>query len=879
MTLQHDNPTFGRRDRDGEVWARAPYNFVPLPSPVVAVDEGEIPGQAEYSHHTGWVECRLTTRSPLYTRAAMTPEFFRGPDAEKGFLELSTDDRRARAETFHIESVERPVIPGSSLRGMLRSLVEIVSYSKVKWVTDDQIFFRAVGDTTSLGCEYRGRMLELIGGADAPRVEAGYLCKAGHSYVIRPAQQIQGTQYFRVEEADAPAAIPGLQAMSQLKTRRDGSQYRAPNSAYRWLRKEVWFQPVAPAPHLHTSRTLHYGKVTNLTEQAPPNPNGWEKGWFIASGWIPADYPRLGKHLHWIVTPPVSNAAQDIEISDEDVLAYRDGGGISQAIEAKGFDVLSAASDSSTYPEGCPCFFVRWTDSRQQPHVAFGHTAMFRLPYEKTARDYVPHAVRDSSQTDLAEAIFGYAPEAGDVRHTSRAGRVFVTDATYHSHPEGQPLFLAPDWFHPKVLGSPKPTTFQHYLVQSSAAGHSPLSKKHLAHYGTDPTQTEIRGTKLYWHKQGEVTRERIEETDQQRIRTSPKQYTGIKPVAAQVVFTFRVYFDNLRDYELGALLWALTLPGEVGQTYCHKLGMGQPLGLGSVHMDEVTLSLTRRTAAKSDQAAEAGRYARLFNEADTAWHAAADLGDVGCFVTRFDTFMCAQLNQPTDPPSLTALPRIAMLLKMLECPGPDDDLTCYMQVGPRNEYKARPVLPDPLHIEQPARTPIEGLRVGDERDGLITGQGGPGYFVDVGATSEGLLRRQDAGGDQIERDDARLVRIKSVDLAQGRFVVSLAPSAPAGPAAAAGAGNAVPPAAGAQPELVAPPAPAPPPPDPIEERTGILINLDTSPNKWKGSVRDDATGQEYRFRLDVIVGQYPARKAQVRFQVQGNQVVKLWRA
>ena len=43
--------------------------------------------------------------------------------------------------------------------------------------------------------------------------------------------------------------------------------------------------------------------------------------------------------------------------------------------------------------------------------------------------------------------------------------------------------------------------------------------------------------------------------------------------------------------------------------------------------------------------------------------------------------------------------------------------------------------------------------------------------------------------------------------------------------------------------------------------------------------MRDDATGQEYRFRLDVIVGQYPARKAQVRFQVQGNQVVKLWRA
>lgn len=873
MTLKHDNPAFGRRDRNGpEFWARAPYNFVPLPDQVVAVDEGEIPGQAEYSDHTGWIDCHLTTKSPFYTRAAMTSEFFRRDSAEKWFRELSSDEQRARAQIFHTENAGRPVIPGSSLRGMLRSLVEIISYSKVKWVADDQLFFRAVGDTTSLGKEYRGRMLKSIGDADVPCVRAGYLRKKGHSYVIRPAQEVLDTQYFRVEESVAKTAVTGLLDMSQLKTRRDESEYRAPNNAYQWLRRGVWFQPVVPADHRHTDRLLRYGKVTNLTESSPPALNGWQKGWFIATGWIPGRPGRLGKHLHWIVAPPLPTATEDIEVRDEDIRAYKDGGGISQAIDAKHFDVLSAASDTGTYPEGCPCFYVAWQDSRDEKHVSFGHTAMFRLPYERTPLDYVPQAVRDSSQTDLAEAIFGYAPEAGDRRRTSRAGRVFVTDATYVSHPQGQPLFLSSNWFTPKVLGSPKPTTFQHYLVQSGDAGHDPLAKDHLAHYGTDPTETEIRGTKLYWHKQGDVTRQRLEEIDQARINRSPKQYTGIKPVASQVRFTFRVYFDNLQDQELGALLWALTLPGAEGQTYCHKLGMGKPLGLGSVHIEDVTLTLTRRTADKTDQPAEAGRYARLFNAAATAWHVGGESGDIASYVGRFEEFLRGRLGQSANPPSLSSLPRIAMLLKLLECPGPVDELTRYMQVEPTNEYKLRPVLPDPLHIDEPQRVPIDRLQVGEERDGLVKGQGGPRYFVDVGAEQEGLLRHNDTGGAQVQLDDAIRVRIKSVDAVQRRFSVSLV--RPAAPRSVERRCHDDPPAAAQE----QPAVPAPPP-APIEEHTGTLTSIDTSPNRRRGSVRDDATGQEYHFKLDVIVGQYPGRRSTVKFQLQGNRVVKLWRA
>ena len=66
MIPKHYNPTRTRRDGS---WAYAPYNFVPLPEKVVLVDS--IPAQDVYTGNTGYIECSLTTESPLYTRCGM----------------------------------------------------------------------------------------------------------------------------------------------------------------------------------------------------------------------------------------------------------------------------------------------------------------------------------------------------------------------------------------------------------------------------------------------------------------------------------------------------------------------------------------------------------------------------------------------------------------------------------------------------------------------------------------------------------------------------------------------------------------------------------------------------------------------------------------
>jgi hypothetical protein len=51
--------------------------------------------------------------------------------------------------------------------------------------------------------------------------------------------------------------------------------------------------------------------------------------------------------------------------------------------------------------------------------------------------------------------------------------------------------------------------------------------------------------------------------------------------VKAGITFSGRVRFNNLTNLELGALLEALQLPSGCS----HRLGMGRPLGLGSVRI------------------------------------------------------------------------------------------------------------------------------------------------------------------------------------------------------------------------------------------------------------------------------------------------------
>jgi CRISPR/Cas system CSM-associated protein Csm3 (group 7 of RAMP superfamily) len=109
--------TFRDRDRGGEPPLPKPYEFVPLPP-------GQIPTSAPAGHHrygaasyTGVLTGRIVARSPVHVAS--------------GLLEPK-NDRQYPLVKGHFRTRGTPAIPGTSLKGCIRSIAEAISRSFVQ---------------------------------------------------------------------------------------------------------------------------------------------------------------------------------------------------------------------------------------------------------------------------------------------------------------------------------------------------------------------------------------------------------------------------------------------------------------------------------------------------------------------------------------------------------------------------------------------------------------------------------------------------------------------------------------------------------------------------------------------------------------------------
>ncbi len=637
--------------------ALAPYNFVPLPERVVLVPkEDDIPDQDRYHANrlSGRIECRLTTASPLYVRAGWQPEDFVA-HGEKSFDKLKDEpgQQQKRADFFHHGDPHRPIIPGSSLRGMLRALVEIVGYGKMERVTERGLVYRAVGDTTSLGERYRDRfLLQRNDGSYQTIVQAGYMQRSGGGWQIMPAQAQDDFTFARIEQT----AIPNL-------------ALRTGNKVF------VEVDPPRVYTHANGKVRLFYPKVRRfLTIPA----DGLREGVLVRTGRAPR------KHMEFVIYPPDPQQFP-ILLPQAMIDEYRKQ--LSQ-------DQKRLLGNDGVLQANHPVFYL----VDQGKVVFFGHAMMFRLPYTFSPRDFVPEYLRRVADTDLADAIFGYVRPGVSV-DKARAGRVFVSDAELDGKPEH--LWCEPEVVTPKILSGPKPTTFQHYLVQTST------QKRNLMHYASRPTaETVVRGHKRYWHKPNVPLADMIER-DLVKIDKAASQYTRIKPVAPGVSFRFTLRFENLSQIELGALLWVLRLAAD--EHYRLALGMGKPLGMGAVSISS--------SVYRDDRHA---RYSRLLDGAQ--WHTGeqtVEQVDLDACLAEFEGYVMKESGEQERADQLDQTLRMQCLLALLRWKeAPPVEQTRYLEIerlvekghipaarqkkpGDKtvNEYAERPVLPLPTQV------------------------------------------------------------------------------------------------------------------------------------------------------------------------------------
>ena len=607
--------------------SKAPYNFVPLPEAVFLAPtaEQDTPPWKRFDEyipdaHTGWIDLTIKTETPLYVRGAQKEDSASNPDF------------------FHHGKSDQPVIPGSSIRGMIRNLVEILSFGKVGHTKSRRLYFRSLGNDA---------MARLYREQFDTNAQHGRRC--GLFRRTKGDGEIVPCEFARVLESKLTKLVP-----SPVRTGNSA------NSLPNWcLQHQRVFAEVCPGER--------DPQVSKIRLASNDKPQGQEKeGILIITGW---SHNKKKEFVFFPTEEPAFEVDSDVikDFEDDDQLSAWQ-----QDAFPKDEPQIGARRLAGLLRDEEPVFFLQGKD---QKVLALGRAGMFRLPYNYRTEDMIPKMLRQPRAVDLAMAIFGTVGFDGQMIK----GRVYFEDLCWDKKRDPFIEKGKKGLRSPKVLSSPKPIAFQHYLTQND-----PDNERKLLHYNSSPEKTRIRGHKRYWHKhKAEPFEDKI---------SNDKQHTIIRPVQENTVFKGRVRFENLSCLELGALLSALQLP----PSKRHHLGMGKPLGMGSVKI-EAELHATVRTG-------EASRYASLF-----ASDGEFNLGELSAdqneeiektakeefrkeLVRHYNNNVDNKVDKNTD---LWNIPRLQVLALMLEWDeAPSREKTEYEPLG--DTWRQRRVLPTP---------------------------------------------------------------------------------------------------------------------------------------------------------------------------------------
>lgn len=100
----------------------------------------------------------------------------------------------------------------------------------------------------------------------------------------------------------------------------------------------------------------------------------------------------------------------------------------------------------------------------------------------------------------------------------------------------------------------------------------------------------KIRGRKFYWHSS---------QTKEVKPNETSIRSCVIRPVGDKKEFVFKVYFNNLPKDLLTKLIWVMSIEND--EAHCHKIGRGKPIGFGSIKI-KVKEIMTRKIEIEGDK-------------------------------------------------------------------------------------------------------------------------------------------------------------------------------------------------------------------------------------------------------------------------------------
>jgi CRISPR-associated protein (TIGR03986 family) len=496
---------------------------------------------------SGSLEIEVTAQTPLYVRNGgkwpeKTTERNNDPDY-LSFFKLPSGDY---------------AIPGTSLKGAIRNVVEIASFGKMRRVADHRYGFRDLYNP-----DYTNRITERTKSGKRPRVKAGWLKNSGEKWMLTPCE------FGRIDHSK----------LRDLNTSLCSAIEKYKSWSMNGLVADFTIAP--EAPHPHSCGPLLYREVTAIGR-------GPIKGTLVFTG-----QPTKQKHMEFVFFNEQSNQqiAVDDKVRKEFVFIHSDDRG-------KPYPEWKYWSEKLKAGGSVPVFYLEAPPGVQK---SMGLAMMYRLPYEYGIHDLLQNSSSKhlTSDPDLADLLFGNCHEPENaLRGRVQFGLLKAVGAP-------SPLDTVTT-----VLGGPKPTFYPSYLRQNLEDPETGKVKKDRFSTYNDKA-AKLSGWKRYHVRDSGFK-------PQPPQPPTADVATRFAPLDAGTVFSGRIHIHNLRPEELGALIWALTWGGD--NALCHGLGMAKPLGYGAVKIKINRPSLTNMRGQEVDPIAARTAFSALMANKISGW-------------------------------------------------------------------------------------------------------------------------------------------------------------------------------------------------------------------------------------------------------------------
>jgi CRISPR-associated protein (TIGR03986 family) len=502
-------------------YIKAPFNFVPLNEKVF------FPNWADQVSHdipfsdgeSGEIELELEAMTPIFVRNGHTKA-----DAEAKNEDYVSFSKDADGNYF---------IPSTSVKGMIRNVLEIMSFGKMNQIANDRYGFRDLSNNKDYMPLFQGG-----------KVHCGYMKKKNENELVIIDHGIP----YRISHKEIDRKL--LSKLSDFCASNEDLK----NDSNRTARKKY---------HLLNEKTLEFSFNEDNEIERPKvdtrkfvkfDDKGILKGTLVLTGQPGErkkkfDYKKnkevwTGKHYEFVFPSNELNE-EAIPLNEDNDLRYKD----FLFIHKDSSDWTNFRKKQFETKEPIPVFFVR--DNNTGKILHFGLSYLYKIPYNKRIKDCL-YDEHKKDKPDLTDLIFGN-------QFLKLKGRVQFSNAKLITG--GIDEKIEP------LMGSPKASYYPIYLQQNSTNGF--LDDKFYQTYSS--VKPLLKGWKRYPVHNKEVRTFQVDEKQKKNI--SP-----FVPLKKGSRFGFKIRFHNLKSEELGALLMAINLH-ESGEF--HSIGFAKPYGYG----------------------------------------------------------------------------------------------------------------------------------------------------------------------------------------------------------------------------------------------------------------------------------------------------------